>query len=70
MQKRPKDNNPPPAMPTLRTEVLNNGKYQAMLPNSREPVPFETDFFKGTVMLVVRTAPIDDHFKIFFEGKK
>jgi hypothetical protein len=70
MQKKEKDNNPPPVMNTLKVELLSNGKYQAMAPNSREPVPFETDFFKGTSMIVVRTAPIDEHYKMFFEGKK
>lgn len=70
MQKKDKDSNPPPVMNTLKAELLSNGKYNSILPNSREPVPFETDFFKGTSMLVVRTAPIDPHYRIFFEGKK
>jgi hypothetical protein len=70
MQKKEKDTNPPPVMNTLRAELLTNGKYQPILPNSREPIPFETDFFKGLAMIVVRTAPIDDHYKMFFEGKK
>jgi hypothetical protein len=65
-----KDANPPPVMNTLKVELLSNGKYITILPNSREPVPFETDFFKGLSMLVVRTAPIDSHYGIFFEGKK
>lgn len=62
--------NPPPVMNTLKVELLSNGKYSTILPNAREPAPFETDFFKGTSMLVVRTVPIDDHYGIFFEGKK
>ena len=65
-----KDQNPPPVMNTLKVELLTNGKYQSLTPNAREPMPFETDFFKGVSMLVVRTAPIDSHYAIFFEGKK
>jgi len=62
--------NPPPVMNTLKVELLNNGKYNTILPNAREPAPFETEFFKGISQLVVRTAPIDDHYAIFFEGKR
>lgn len=69
--KEGKDNvNPPPVMNTLKAELLNNGKFNTILPNAREPAPFETEFFKGVSMLVVRTAPIDSHYSIFFEGKK
>ena len=70
MQKKEKSSNPPPVMNTLKVELLSNDKYQSILPNSREPAPFETEFFKGVSMLVVRTAPIDEHYRIFFEGKK
>jgi hypothetical protein len=64
------NSNPPPLMPTLRVELLSNGVYKTILPNAREPTAFETDFFKGEAMLIIRTAPIDPHFSIFFEGKK
>ena len=62
--------NPPPIMNTLKVELLSNGVYRAISPNAREPSPFETDFFKGIAMLIVRTVPIDSHYGIFFEGKK
>jgi hypothetical protein len=62
--------NPPPVINTLKVELLSNGVYGNMVPNAREPTPFETDFFKGTAMLIVRTVPIDPHYAFFFEGKK
>lgn len=69
--KEGKDNsNLPPVMNTLKVELLNNGKFNTIVPNAREPAPFETEFFKGVSMLVVRTSPIDAHYNNFFEGRK
>jgi hypothetical protein len=64
--------NLPPSIPTLEAAILTeNGKrHVPFLPNSREPVPFETESFKGHAMLVVRTDPIDPLFREFFEGKR
>jgi hypothetical protein len=39
-------------------------------PNSRIPIPFETDIFKGYSLLLIRTDPIDISFTEFFSGKK
>ena len=38
-------------------------------PNSRTPTPFETDLFKGVALLIVRTNPLDPHYRNFFPGK-
>ena len=31
---------------------------------------FETEIFKGVTLLLVRTAPMDTHYRDFFEGTK
>lgn len=56
---------------TLKLEILseNSSSFVVASPNSREPIPFETEFFKGTAMLVVRTNPVDPNFQSFFNGK-
>ncbi len=56
---------------TLRLEILseNSSTFVVASPNSREPIPFETEFFKGHAMLVVRTNPVDPPFQSFFNGK-
>ncbi len=61
-----------PPIPTLEAAILsNNGKSHVVFPpNSRQPIPFETETFKGVAMLVVRTNPIDPMFKEFFEGRR
>ena len=33
-------------------------------------MPFETEIFKGVTLLLVRTAPMDTHYRNFFEGTK
>ena len=59
-------------MPTLEAAILtNNGNNHVIFsPNSKEPIPFETESFIGTAMLVVRTDPIDPLFRAFFEGRR
>ena len=57
-------------IPTLDAQLFSNGKFINMPPNSREPIPFDTGVFKGHAMLVVRTAPIDSRFAMFFEGRR
>jgi hypothetical protein len=63
---------PDPPIRTLRVELLsqNSTGYVNMIPNSRDPTPFETEFFKGHAMLMIRTKPIDPYFNNFFEGRK
>jgi hypothetical protein len=63
--------NPPPVrqpFPTLEVTLLseNSVRFVQCPPNSRLPIPFETEFFKGTAMLLIRTDPMDDLYKDFF----
>jgi len=62
---------PFPVINTLKVDLLseNSTKYIPCYPNAREPVAFETEFFKGIATLVIRTAPVDEYFKSFFMGK-
>lgn len=62
---------PDPPIRTLKVELLshNSSKYIPCQPNSREPTPFETEFFKGIAMIMVRTKPVDPFFQSFFNGK-
>lgn len=61
-----------PSIPTLDVSILSNlsRNYVPCPANSREAIPFETEFFKGIALLVVRTKPPDAQFNSFFEGKK
>jgi len=61
---------PDPPIRTLKVELLSNGSFIPCIPNAREPTPFETDFFRGQAMILVRTNPIDEHFKTIFLGRK
>jgi hypothetical protein len=70
------DSNSPVLLPTapirtLKLEILseNSQTYVQAYPNSLAPIPFETEFFKGHAMLVVRTNPVDPNFRTFFMGK-
>lgn len=62
---------PDPPITTLKVDILseNSTKYIPCIPNGREATPFETEFFKGTATIVIRTAPVDEFFKKFFGGK-
>ena len=60
---------PDPALRTLKVELLSNGSFISCVPNAREPTPFETDFFKGQAMILVRTNPIDELYKSIFLGR-
>lgn len=62
---------PDPPIRTLKVELLseNSTKFIPMVPNAREPTPFETEFFKGIAMIVIRTAPIDKNFECYFVGR-
>lgn len=63
---------PEPPIRTLKVEILSNNSqsYVPLIPNAREPTPFETEFFKGVAMLVIRTKPVDPFFHAFFHGRK
>jgi len=60
----------PPVMETLKVDVQDGEKFREVTPNSRVPSPFDTDIFGGISQIVVRTAPIDQHYSNFFEGRK
>ncbi len=64
-------NQPFPVINTLKVELLseNSTKFVSCTPNGREPVPFETEFFKGLAVIIIRTIPVDEYFKSFFMGK-
>lgn len=63
---------PDPPIRTLKVEILtnNSNSYATLIPNAREPTPFETEFFKGVAMLIIRTKPVDPFFHQFFFGRK
>jgi len=63
---------PRPVIPTLEASILSNfsKNHVSMQPNSREVIPFETEFFKGHALLVLRLAPPDPVYDCFFKGKK
>lgn len=64
---------PPHPIPTLKCELMtlspdspNGYHFVPVTPNAREPTNFETEFFKGHAMLMVRTDPLDDVMTPFF----
>jgi hypothetical protein len=60
-----------PPLTTIESALYFAGQDHVVFPpNTQEPVPFETDFFKGYAMLVVRTEPIVPQFTQFFAGKR
>jgi len=64
---------PIPEIPTVDVKIMTNKSRRGWTPcppNSRIPVPFETDLFKGTMLLIVRTDPIDKIYEDFFDTKK
>lgn len=56
--------------PTLKVEILSKGQYISCSPNPKYPMPFETEYFRGVMMLLVRTNPVDPLYKKFFENPK
>lgn len=71
-QVQPRNKNPRPIIPTMEVSVLSNNSknYVPCPPNSREAVPFDTEIFKGSAILICRTTPEDPHYKGFFSGKR
>jgi hypothetical protein len=55
-------------IPTLFPSVLHMGAFFGIYPNSSAPVPFETDLFKGTLLVAIRTTPMDQTYRHMFEG--
>ena len=49
---------------------MNFDDFAPCPPNLRVPMPFETEIFKGVTLLLVRTTPMDDHYRNFFDGTK
>ena len=66
------ENHITPNFPTIRVEILSNNskEYVACQPNSRTPVPFETEYFKGVVLLMLRTDPLDMHYHHMFSNNR
>ena len=64
--------NPAPHIPTLDVSILSNlsKNYVPCPPNSRQPIPIETEFFKGIALLVLRTDPLDVHYSSYFGPPK
>jgi hypothetical protein len=58
-----------PRIPTVDLRlctIANKRGWVFAQPNSRVPIPFETDLFKGHMILAVKTDPVDDRFDGFF----
>jgi hypothetical protein len=69
--------NPSPGLfyPSLFPKVFHKGKYLSFEPNSRKSIPFETEFFIGSVLLVMNTLSSlhlrdEDPYKDRFQDKK
>ena len=54
-------------IPTLFPSILNQGSFCGIYPNSSTPVPFETDLFKGTLLVAIRTTPMEQRYRHMFE---
>ena len=54
--------------PTLDVRILsdNSSRFVACPPNSRIPIPFETEFFKGVALLLIRKEQVDEKYQDFF----
>eukprot|EP00123_Amoebidium_parasiticum_P012939 comp21672_c0_seq1/m.30498 comp21672_c0_seq1/g.30498 ORF comp21672_c0_seq1/g.30498 comp21672_c0_seq1/m.30498 type:complete len:1017 (-) comp21672_c0_seq1:48-3098(-) len=54
---------------TPNGEDVDLGNAPIILPNSREPIAFECERFKGTALVKFRTDPLDPVYAPYFEGK-
>ena len=72
--KKPKPKSVNPAIPSVQALIMNNrarnGNYSACEPNFKHAISFDTDIFKGTCLLLIRTDPLDTKYAPFFEGKR
>lgn len=50
--------------------AVNLDRSIPFLPNSRAPIPFESDIFKGHFIFVIRTKPLDPEYAHFFKNKR
>lgn len=61
--------------PTMFPKIFHKGEYLPFEPNSRKSIPFETEFFIGSVLLVMNTLTSlhlrdEDPYKDRFQDKK
>ncbi|KAI9986345.1 hypothetical protein PInf_025285 [Phytophthora infestans] len=52
------------------SDVGSGAPTEDMEMNSRTPIPFETELFKGHALFLVRTQPEDPHYAALFAGKR
>lgn len=62
---------PPNLIKNIRASILTNNSntYINLVPNSRVPTEFETEFFKGKVLLILKTNPVDKFYEHIFQDK-
>jgi hypothetical protein len=72
VNRRMQNKRPAPIFRSLDVQILSNfsKNFIPCPPNSREPIQFETELFKGQALLVLRTNPFDPQFTSFFEGRR
>ena len=57
-----------PVFPSLKIrEVMSN---TILHPNSRAPIPFQTETFKGEILIMLKTNPQDPYYQSHFGTKK
>ena len=56
-------------IPRVNVEVMLFDTYISCPPNPVCPIPFETELFKGVVLVAIRTEPLDPLYESFFLGK-
>eukprot|EP00013_Stygamoeba_regulata_P017219 CAMPEP_0177680652 /NCGR_PEP_ID=MMETSP0447-20121125/30289_1 /TAXON_ID=0 /ORGANISM="Stygamoeba regulata, Strain BSH-02190019" /LENGTH=1306 /DNA_ID=CAMNT_0019190001 /DNA_START=99 /DNA_END=4019 /DNA_ORIENTATION=- len=67
----PRVENPEDSLPPIFPLELKNCYDGSLLqPNSRQPLPLETDLFKGVMVMKLRSNPIDPYFEPYFRGRK
>ena len=61
-----------PIFPTIDVTILseNSARFIPCPPNSRVPIPFETEFFKGVAMIFVDSDPVDEIYAPFFQKSR
>lgn len=63
--------NPPrgPIIPTLFPRLYHQHNFEMIYPNSSEPTRFKTDLFEGTMLLLIRTIPMEQRYRhVFLKG--
>ena len=59
-----------PIFPQLKVTSESTHPPIDVPPNSRKAVEFETPFFKGRILMLFKTRPIDPYYKHMFEGHR